>query len=104
MNDQSMKEISNDGNKPERSGDRRMFKHHRKTGDEKDEYHGEDVGSRMMMIFSDETEKDYSVERAMAEVANDVMKMRKGINNVRCYYQSGTKVSIWMLKRSVRYT
>ncbi|KAF0451026.1 hypothetical protein F8M41_002074 [Gigaspora margarita] len=75
-----------------------------RTGDKKDEYRGEDVGSRMTMIFSDEMEKDYSVERAMAEVANDVIKMRKGMNNVRCYYQRGTKVSIWILKRSVGYT
>ncbi|KAF0354453.1 hypothetical protein F8M41_014995 [Gigaspora margarita] len=65
-----------------------------RTSDKKNEYHGEDVGSRMMMIFSNETEKDYSVEKATAEVANDVIKMRRGMNNVRCYYQCGTKVSI----------
>ncbi|CAG8830037.1 11456_t:CDS:2, partial [Gigaspora margarita] len=54
----------------------------------------ENVGSRMTMIFSDKTEKDYSVERATAEVANNIIKMRKGMNNVRCYYQHGTKYGL----------
>ncbi|KAF0541041.1 hypothetical protein F8M41_005972 [Gigaspora margarita] len=33
MNDQSVKEKSKDGNKPERSGDRRMFKRHQKSAE-----------------------------------------------------------------------
>ncbi|CAG8822579.1 25710_t:CDS:2, partial [Gigaspora margarita] len=72
-----------------------------RTSDEKDKYRGKGVGSRMTIIFSNEIKKDYSIERAMTEVASDVMKMQKGMNNVRCYYQCGTKVSIWTLKRSV---
>ncbi|CAG8740545.1 22511_t:CDS:2 [Gigaspora margarita] len=65
-----------------------------RTSDEKNEYHSEGVGSRMMMIFSNETEKDYSIERAMTEYGIDYAQSVEENTEVRNNYEKKDFFSI----------